>query len=49
MFGDLAEFRSAIWRNFVRRFGGILFGELAEITPQFSAPAAGFGRWPSCR
>ena len=28
-FGDLAEICSAIWRDFVRRFGGILFGELA--------------------
>ena len=31
IFGNLARFCSAIWRKFVRQFGGNLFGNLALI------------------
>lgn len=31
IFGNLAQFCSAIWRKFVRQFGGGLFGNLALI------------------
>ena len=29
-FGRLAQIRSVIWRYFVRSFGGVLFGKMAE-------------------
>jgi hypothetical protein len=35
LFGDLAEFFSAFWRNYFRRFGGISFCVLAEFRSAF--------------